>query len=240
MPYDWSTHRASSCPFVSVQLPWGLSECVRNKRHLLRHLKAPFHRGIPSQSAKPYNCYGSVEPFFPPFVFLLTVQALWETQFYSFKFQASDICCTVASSRKSENIFEILFFFFFLKHFSFGMCLEMYRQTDTWADIWHPGHWRYRHWGICIPHWLCKMRSLMQYSWKPSTVLVRGGVTESSIMLFHSTGFFLRDEIGPVAVHYLTPHGPIYLFIYYLVQNIPQGDTGFTNVASSQHPITAL
>lgn len=65
-------------------------------------------------------------------------------------------------------------------------------------------------------------------------------MTESSIMLFHSTGFFLRDEIGPVAVHYLTPHGPIYLFIYYLVQNIPQGDTGFTNVATSQHPITAL
>lgn len=69
--YDWSTHRESSCPFVFLQLPWGLSACVRNKRHLLHHLKAPFHRGIPSQTAKPYNCYGSVELF-------LLCRPLWE------------------------------------------------------------------------------------------------------------------------------------------------------------------
>lgn len=60
---DWSTQRGSSCLSVSVRLPGGLSECVRNKRRLLHHLKAPFHRGIPSQSAKPYNCYGGAEAF---------------------------------------------------------------------------------------------------------------------------------------------------------------------------------
>lgn len=78
VPYeDWSTQRASSCLSVSLQLPGGLSECVRNKRHLLHHLKAPFHRGIPSQSAKPYNCYGCAEA-----VLSLTPQALWEILYF--------------------------------------------------------------------------------------------------------------------------------------------------------------
>lgn len=74
VPYEgWSTQRESSCLSVSLQLPGGLSGCVRNKRHLLHHLKAPFHRGIPSQSAKPYNCYGCAEA-----VLSLTPQALWK------------------------------------------------------------------------------------------------------------------------------------------------------------------